>query len=58
MQPTTYRSSNSHADEAAAELILTGGRIYTGDVTKPFVEAVAIRNGRFITVGSDADQHG
>ena len=55
MHSTTYRSSNSRANEAAADLILTGGRIYTGDPARPFAEAVAIRNGRFIAVGSNAD---
>jgi len=55
MQPTTYRSSNSGANRSAADLILTGGRIYTGDAGRPFAEAVAIRNGRFIAVGSDAE---
>jgi predicted amidohydrolase YtcJ len=55
MQPTTYRSSNRRANDAAADLVLTGGRIYTGDAAKPFVEAVAIRDGRFVAVGSNAD---
>ncbi|HEX9814521.1 MAG TPA: amidohydrolase family protein, partial [Myxococcota bacterium] len=54
MQPTTYRSSNSSANEKGADLILTGGRIYTGDAANPHAEAVAIRDGRFIAVGSNA----
>lgn len=38
-----------------ADLILTGGRIWTGDSAAPYVQAVAIRDGRFLAVGSDAD---
>lgn len=38
-----------------ADLILTGGRIWTGDTARPYAEAVAIRNGRLIAVGSAAD---
>lgn len=45
-----------HASEAGdADLILTGGRIWTGDSTAPYAEAVAVRNGKFIAVGNDAD---
>ncbi|MCL4213213.1 MAG: amidohydrolase [Gemmatimonadales bacterium] len=38
-----------------ADLILTGGRIWTGDTARPYAEAVAIRNGRLIAVGSAAE---
>lgn len=38
-----------------ADLILTGGRLWTGDSTRPYAEAVAIRGGRLIAVGSDAE---
>lgn len=38
-----------------ADLILTGGRIWTGDSLRPYVQAVAIRDGKFLAVGSDAD---
>ncbi|MEX2181519.1 MAG: amidohydrolase [Gemmatimonadaceae bacterium] len=38
-----------------ADLILTGGRFWTGDTTRPMAQAVAIRDGKFIAVGSDAD---
>jgi predicted amidohydrolase YtcJ len=36
-----------------ADLVLVGGRIYTVDSHRPWAEAVAIRNGRFTTVGTD-----
>ena len=35
-----------------ADLILTGGRIYTANAGGSWVEAVAIRGGRFLVVGS------
>jgi len=38
-----------------ADLIITGGRFWTGDTSRPSAEAVAIRDGRFIAVGSAAD---
>ncbi len=39
----------------AAELVLTNGRIYTVDANQPWVEAVAIDDGRFVFVGSTSD---
>lgn len=53
-----YRSSNHPDHKAEADLILTGGKIYTGDESIPWVEAVAIKNGRFCSVGSQADAMG
>lgn len=38
-----------------ADLIVTGGRIYTVDVTRPLAEAFAVRGGRFVFVGSTRD---
>lgn len=38
-----------------ADLILTGGRIWTGDTSRPYAEALAIRNGRLLAVGSATD---
>ncbi|MBK5187928.1 MAG: amidohydrolase family protein [Gemmatimonadaceae bacterium] len=35
-----------------ADLIVTGGRIYTVDATRPMAEAFAVRGGRFVFVGS------
>src|SRR5689334_11523050 len=37
------------------ELILINGRIATVDRSRPFAEAVAIQNGRFISVGSNEE---
>ncbi len=38
-----------------ADLILHGGRIWTGDTLRPSAQAVAIRGERLLAVGSDAD---
>jgi predicted amidohydrolase YtcJ len=38
-----------------ADLIVTGGPIYTVDVTRPIAEAFAIRGGRFVFVGTARD---
>ena len=38
-----------------ADLIVTGGRIYTVDQTRPIAEAFAVKNGRFTAVGSTGD---
>jgi predicted amidohydrolase YtcJ len=42
-------------DAQEADLILTGGRIWTGDTARPYAAAIAIRDGRLLAVGSDAD---
>src|ERR1700752_2703017 len=43
------------AENNSPELILINGRIATGDHLRPFAEAVAIQNGRFISVGSNEE---
>ncbi len=42
-----------HAQDA--DVILTNGRFWTGDSTRAYVTAVAIRNERFLAIGSPAD---
>lgn len=39
----------------SADLVLMGGKIQTLDAAKPVAEAVAVRNGRIIAVGSETD---
>jgi predicted amidohydrolase YtcJ len=39
----------------AADLIVTNARVLTSDATQPRAEAFAVKNGRFIAVGSNAD---
>ena len=48
LAPTSLRGQE-------ADLILTGGRIWTGNEAQPWAEAVAVRDGRFLRVGRDAD---
>jgi len=43
------------AQQQSAELVLTNGRIYTVDVTRPIASAVAVRGGRIVFVGSDGE---
>ena len=39
----------------SADTVYTNGRIYTVNEAAPWAEAVAIKDGRFIAVGSDED---
>lgn len=41
--------------QGAADLVLTNGRIYTVDNARPQVSALAVRGGRVLFVGSDAE---
>ena len=41
--------------EAPADLILTGGRIFTADADRTWAEALAVRGGRIVAVGGDRD---
>jgi predicted amidohydrolase YtcJ len=43
------------ANGSPAELVLLGGAVYTVDAARRWAEAVAIRDGRIIAVGADAD---
>src|SRR5258706_6010983 len=43
------------AENNSPELILINGRIATVDHSRPFAEAAAIQNGRFISVGSNEE---
>ncbi len=38
---------------STSDLILHGGRVWTGDASRPFAAAVAVRGGRIVAVGSD-----
>ena len=41
--------------EAPAELILVNGKVFTGETSQPFAEAIAIRGGRILSVGTTAE---
>lgn len=43
------------AQSQAAEVILTGGKVFTADSTRPWAEAVAIRGDRIVAVGSASE---
>lgn len=43
------------ASTAPADLVVTGGRVWTGDSDKPWAEAVAVRDDRIAAVGSRAE---
>ena len=45
----------SQRDEAVADVILRNGRITTLDRSNPTAGALAIRDGRFVAVGAEAD---
>ncbi|MGQ4619081.1 amidohydrolase family protein [Nocardia sp. R7R-8] len=42
-------------DNRTAELIITGARLWTQDPDRPWAEAAAVRDGRFLAVGDHAD---
>lgn len=44
----------SEMDEAA-DLVLRGGRVWTGVAGAPLAEGVAVRDGRIVSVGADTD---
>ena len=48
----------SLATAQEADLLLTGGQIWTGDEARPWAEAVAVRNGKILAVGSAAELAG
>ena len=45
--------ANNHSPVESADLVLTGGRIYTEDARNPWAQAVAINGKRFVYVGDD-----
>ena len=44
-----------HVGAQEADVIFTGGRVWTGDGANPWTEAVAVRGNRIVAVGSDQD---
>src|SRR5687768_9158236 len=40
---------------AQADVVLTGGKVFTGDPARPWAEAIAIRGARILAVGANAD---
>jgi hypothetical protein len=46
------------AEEILADTVFTNGKIYTVDTQHPFVEAVAVKDGKFLAVGSAKEIEG
>ncbi|MCB5164651.1 amidohydrolase [Streptomyces bambusae] len=44
-----------HPTADAADLVVRNGKIHTGDPSRPAARAVAVRDGRVLTVGDDRD---
>jgi predicted amidohydrolase YtcJ len=49
---STIGAQQPAAAQRAADLIVTGARIYTVDESRPTAEAIAVRDGRIVFVGS------
>ncbi len=47
--------TSAHAQQQSADTVYTNGKIYTVNEAQPWAEAVAIKDGKFITIGSNAD---
>jgi predicted amidohydrolase YtcJ len=47
--------AESSAPEIVADVVYTNGKIYTVNESQPWVEAVAIKDGKFLVVGSAAE---
>lgn len=45
-------------DDEAADLVFTGGSVWTGDASGATASAVAVKDGRIVAVGADADVEG
>lgn len=49
------RAAEPQADDASPDLLVVNGTVYTVDDRMPKVEAFAVRHGRFLAVGSNAE---
>lgn len=50
-----WLSACATAPKPSADLLLTGGRVFTGDATTPWVEAIAIRGDQVAAIGTSAE---
>ena len=51
----TVTQAKPSAPVIAADMVFTNGKIYTVNEAQPWAEAVAIKDGKFIAVGSSDD---
>src|SRR5262245_51824200 len=49
------RAAEPQADDTSPDLLVVNGTVYTVDDRVPKVEAFAVRHGRFLAVGSNAE---
>jgi hypothetical protein len=53
--PTVAAPLVAQVARASADLVLTGGRVFTADPSRPWAQAVAVRGARIVAVGTDAE---
>ena len=51
---TSCESASDNKNQAGADMIITGAKIFTSNKQQPWAEALAIKNGKFIYVGDSA----
>lgn len=57
VRPRKNMPANSSPQNSPADLVLTNGDIYTVNSAQPRAQAIAIRNGEIVAVGSNAQIH-
>ena len=50
-----FASGCTTSEEAMADLVFRGGAVWTGDPAAPPATAVAVKDGRIVAVGTDAE---
>ena len=55
LAPLLLSCGGDNAPQGNADLVLHGGRIYTMDSAAPWAEALAVRDGRIVAIGTDAE---
>lgn len=55
LMPFALSRAQGEAGSEGASLVFRNGRLYTLDAARPWATSVAIRDGRIVAVGSDAD---
>jgi len=55
MVAMTTNADQPEEQPVAADLVITGAKIWTGDAQRPVAQAVAARQGRIVGLGSDAE---
>lgn len=52
---TAAAAASARAQDRTADVILTGGKVFTSDPARPWAEAIAVRGSRILAVGSTAE---